>query len=75
MGGNPGSNLETLQAAGLVRKAPLPAAYEAVVNELSTEEVDLLVSVKQRLDKADKTFGAPEREPGFQPAFTVWMIF
>jgi hypothetical protein len=46
------SNVERLQAAGVILAAPLPEPYEAVVNGLSDEEVDVLVSIKQRLDEA-----------------------
>jgi hypothetical protein len=46
------TNLGKLQDAGMIIKTPLPEPYADVINSLSGDEVDVLVSVKQRLDEA-----------------------
>jgi hypothetical protein len=46
------SNVDRLQDEGFSIKTPLPAEYEQVIEGLSPEELDVLVSVKQRLDEA-----------------------
>jgi hypothetical protein len=49
----PGSeNVQRLTDAGYFIKTPLPAEYEQVIEGLSSEEVDVLISVKDRLDAA-----------------------
>jgi hypothetical protein len=42
-------NTERLEAAGLIKKTPLPEKYESIVNGLSEREVDTLVGVSTRL--------------------------
>jgi hypothetical protein len=68
------SNLERLQAAGLIR-AELPEDHQAVVDGLTGDEVDILVSIKQRLDAADEAQGLPPPEPGELPPFTNFIIY
>ena len=46
------SNIETLTAAGMFEKTPLPDRYEDVVERLTPGEVDALVSVKRRFEEA-----------------------
>jgi hypothetical protein len=46
------SNVDRLQDEGFSIKTPLPEQYERVIAELSPEELDVLISVKQRLDEA-----------------------
>jgi hypothetical protein len=48
------SNVEKLHAAGLVNTTSLPGPYHDVVKNLSGDEVNALVSIKQRLDKAEQ---------------------
>jgi hypothetical protein len=43
------SNTERLEAAGLIKKTPLPEAYESIVSGLSEQEVETLVGVSTRL--------------------------
>ncbi len=47
------SNVARLKDAGFTVKEPLPDEYQAVIDELSDEEVVVLISVKQRLDEAE----------------------
>jgi hypothetical protein len=44
--------VERLAAAGLVRVETLPEAYRSVVEEMSDEEIETLVSVKRRIESA-----------------------
>lgn len=48
-------NLEKLKRAGFGIKVPLPREYEEVLEELSPEEVDLLIGMKQRLEEAERS--------------------
>jgi hypothetical protein len=52
MASTPGQNVARLQKAGFSIK-PLPQEYEEVIEDLSGEEVELLVGMKERLDEAD----------------------
>jgi len=45
-------NLQRLQDAGFMILAPLPEEYEQVIEALSPEEVEALISVKARFDEA-----------------------
>lgn len=47
------SNVERLKEAGFTVKEPLPGEYQAVIDDLTEEEVVVLISVKQRLDEAE----------------------
>jgi hypothetical protein len=42
-------NTERLQAAGLIKKTPLPEAYKGFVDGLSEQEVETLVGITDRL--------------------------
>jgi hypothetical protein len=46
------SNLETLTAAGMFEKTPLPDRLEDVIERLTPGEVEALISVKARFDDA-----------------------
>ena len=46
-----GENLERLQAAGIAVKTPLEEPYRSVVDEMSKQEADALISLKRRLDE------------------------
>lgn len=56
------TNFEKLEAAGVIVNPELPAAYAEVVENLSEEEVDLIISVKQRLDEAGASAGRTRSE-------------
>lgn len=49
-------NFETLMEAGLI-VGDLPAAHRAVIDDLSKQEVDMLVGVYLRLSEADAAEG------------------
>jgi hypothetical protein len=53
------SRIAALQYAGFEIKSPLPAEYEAVIEGLSDDELQMLVNLKRRLDEAE-TQTAPE---------------
>ncbi|MGB2875927.1 MAG: aroma-sacti cluster domain-containing protein [Gaiellaceae bacterium] len=53
-----GENTERLINAGVI-PASLPEPYNSVVEALSGEEVEALVSVKRRLDEANASIGGP----------------
>jgi hypothetical protein len=69
-----GTNLERLQAVGLIRQ-DLPEDHMAVVDSLTDDEVETLVSVKKRLDEADESHGLPPVEAGELPGFATFVIF
>jgi hypothetical protein len=50
--GTDSSNFEKLEAAGVIIRTPLPDEYAEVVESLSDEEVEVIVSLKKRLDQA-----------------------
>jgi hypothetical protein len=59
-----GNNAERLEAAGLIKKTPLPEAYESIIAGLSEQEVDALVGVSTRLrDATDVQAHAPGDTP------------
>jgi hypothetical protein len=43
---------KTLRDEGLIEGPDLPSEFSAFIEELSEEEVDVLVNLKRRLDKA-----------------------
>ena len=51
------TNAERLKDAGLVKSGDLPEPYAGIVDELSPQEVEMLVSVKQRIDSAGDVIG------------------
>lgn len=62
MEGQAASNFDTLLDAGLIVRTPLPQAYEEAIEKLSEHEIEALISVKRRFDKAQGTL-----EPGAPP--------
>lgn len=56
------SNLDKLEAAGVIVKTPLSPEYAEVLEGLSEEEVDVIVSVKARLDEAGASVGRAPSE-------------
>jgi hypothetical protein len=54
--------LGKLEKAGVIVKAPIPEEYAEVLEGLSEEEIDVVVSVKQRLDEAGASRGRSPAE-------------
>jgi hypothetical protein len=69
-----GTNLERLQAEGLIRN-DLPEDHQAVVDSLTDDEVEIIISVNRRLDEADESHGLAPAPPGELPGFTTFVIF
>lgn len=69
-----GTNLERLQDAGLIMQ-DLPEPYQTVVDGLTDDEVEILLSIRKRLDHAETLHGAEPPGPGEPPAFTTFVIF
>ena len=44
-------NLDRLQAAGIATETPLKEPYSSIIEELSAEEVEALLSIKRRFDR------------------------
>ena len=55
-------NEKRLRAAGVIlTDKPLEDPYQAVVEGMTPDEVDVLIAVKRRLQEADRAFGwSPE---------------
>jgi hypothetical protein len=51
-------NTRRLIEAGVI-PGPLPEPYNRVVESLDGDEVDALITVKQRLDEANEELGGP----------------
>jgi hypothetical protein len=49
-------NLRVLVEARVI-PGPLPEPYNRVIEDLSSEEVEALISIKARLDEANRQFG------------------
>lgn len=66
------SNLDLLQAAGIAKKTPLGEPYSSVIDELSEQELNALISVKRRFDERSEVqaHGADMDEPA-QEFFAV----
>jgi hypothetical protein len=71
--------VERLREAGLITASgELPGEYRGVVESLTEDELDIIVSVKKRLDLADASSKASP--PGDDvarrmPPFTSYMVF
>ncbi len=52
----PGENARALIEARVI-PAQLPEPYDRVIEELSSEEVEALISIKARLDEANRAYG------------------
>jgi hypothetical protein len=75
MAANPG-RLKRLRNAGVIYgKGRLPKEYAEVIDELSEQEVDVIISVTERLEQADKKVraGLPKRPKGYD--IWSWMHF
>lgn len=62
-------NLERLAAAGVI-VLPLPPAHEEEIRALTTDQVDTLLYIKERLDAADQAMSLEG-----PPAFTRWVAY
>jgi hypothetical protein len=51
-----GENTRVLIEARVI-PGPLPEPYDRVIEELSSEEVEALISIKARLDQANEAYG------------------
>jgi hypothetical protein len=45
------------------------------VDSLTDDEVEIIISVKRRLDEADESHGLAPAPPGELPGFTTFVIF
>jgi hypothetical protein len=52
-----GENARVLIEARVIPDAPLPEPYAQVIEDLSSEEVEALISIKARLDDANQSYG------------------
>jgi hypothetical protein len=62
-----GGNVQRLRDAGLITAETLPGHYEAFIEDLSVEEVEILVVLKQRVDDAGIPHVALSDEPVGMP--------
>lgn len=71
MASNENGNVAKLREVGLVAEGPLPDELQSVVEGLTGDEVDILVSVKRRLDDTQIPggFEQPERHRA------LWELF
>jgi hypothetical protein len=53
---NDGENTRVLIEAGVI-PGPPPPPYDRVIEDLSAEEVEALISIKARFDEANQNFG------------------
>jgi hypothetical protein len=65
------SNAEQLHQAGVTTSPELPDAYKQVVEGLSQQEVDAIVSAKKRLDDAHASTRDASDAPGHYREFFV----
>lgn len=66
--------VDKLRKASMIFVDELPRQYRAVVEGLTDDELDVLLSVKKRLDEADISYGATPLEPE-RPPYTAYMTF
>jgi hypothetical protein len=69
-------NLARLQEARMIAEGDLPEELTEVIEGLTSDEVDILVAVKRRLDAADVPEDAlkpPTERPKEQ--WELWMVF
>ena len=67
MASDASSNLDRLREVDMVLPDELPQEYQAVVDGLTPDEVDLLVAVKKRLDEAERVSGVAIPESFIAP--------
>ena len=63
----PADNVQQLQDAGVIVSDEVPPEYAAVAHGLTQDELDVLVSVKKRLDEAQRSSGTDIGEVFFAP--------
>ena len=68
------SNLDRLDAAGLIHERDMPPDHQSVIEALTEDEVDILESIKERFDAADRAQGLTP-QPGEHPPFATFVIF
>jgi hypothetical protein len=66
------------QAKLIMTEGELPREYQAVIEGLTDDELDIIIAVKARLDEADISSETPP--PGDDakdrmPPFTTYMVF
>ena len=67
-----GPNVRQLQEKGFAIKWPLPEAYEEIIEGLGQDQIDLLISIKERFDRAQAETPA---EVGSYAAYILGPIF
>ena len=65
------SNAEQLHQAGVITSPELPDAYKQVVEGLSQQEVEAIISAKTRLDDAHASIRDAPDAPGHYSEFFV----
>jgi hypothetical protein len=58
---------QKLRDAGVIVADELPPEYAAVVEGLTRDELDVIISVKKRLDEAGRVSGRPTGDVFFAP--------
>jgi hypothetical protein len=71
---NPPTNEDRLRRAEVITVESLPEDYQAVVDGLTPDEVDVIIAVKTRLAYADLRSGG-EPGPDGLPRFVMLMPF
>lgn len=61
------AKVERLRDAGLIGPGDLPPEYRTVVDSLSPDELEVLISVRKRLAEASRTSGIEESAVFFAP--------
>jgi len=69
------SNKEKLKDAKVVLKDALPPEYDAIIEDLSPHEVDVLIKVKKSFEDADADAGAEPVDPGLVPKYLSLVRF
>lgn len=64
-------NYDRLRDARLIADTPLPDNYNQVIEDLTDEEIDLMISLKGRLDDAGIPTKPLSHEPGVQAESVV----
>jgi hypothetical protein len=67
MGSEPGENLQRLRDENLIAARDVPEAYAAVAENLTPDELEVIVAVRKRLEEAQRTSGVEPEEIYFAP--------
>jgi hypothetical protein len=65
---------QRLQKQGLMLADELPREYQAVIEGLTPDELEVVLAVKRRLDEADRVKGIRPRDDGL-PGFVNYLVF